>query len=129
MKRIYRIEIEELLQRVVEIEAENVNEADNNEIVVDNISINMEKYEVKLDGKLVTDLKPKEIQLLYFFLTNKNQVFTREQLLDKVWGYEYYGDIRTVDVTVRRIREKIEKDTSNPKIIITKRGVGYYMAT
>ena len=107
--------------------AENVNEADNNEIVVDNISINMEKYEVKLDGKLVTDLKPKEIQLLYFFLTNKNQVFTREQLLDKVWGYEYYGDIRTVDVTVRRIRERIEKDTSNPQILITKRGVGYYI--
>lgn len=53
---------------------------------------------------------------------------TREILLEKVWGYEYYGDIRTVDVTVRRIREKIEKDTSNPKILITKRGVGYYIA-
>ena len=50
-------------------------------------------------------------------------------MLEKVWGYEYYGDIRTVDVTVRRIREKIEKDTSNPKILITKRGVGYYIAT
>ena len=53
---------------------------------------------------------------------------TREVLLEKVWGYEYYGDIRTVDVTVRRIREKIEKNTSNPKILITKRGVGYYLA-
>ena len=51
-----------------------------------------------------------------------------ETLLEKVWGYEYYGDIRTVDVTVRRIREKIEKDTSTPRILITKRGVGYYIA-
>ena len=56
------------------------------------------------------------------------QIVTRETLLEKVWGYEYYGDIRTVDVTVRRIREKIEKNTSNPKITITKRGVGYYLA-
>ena len=56
------------------------------------------------------------------------QVVTRENLLEQVWGYEYYGDIRTVDVTVRRIREKIEKNTSNPKILITKRGVGYYIA-
>ena len=55
------------------------------------------------------------------------QVITREVLLEKVWGYEYYGDIRTVDVTVRRIRGKIEKDTANPKILITKRGVGYYI--
>ena len=52
-----------------------------------------------------------------------------EKLFEKVWGYEYYGDIRTVDVTVRRIREKIEKDTSAPKILITKRGVGYYIAS
>jgi two-component system response regulator VicR len=98
------------------------------EITVDNISINLDKYEVKLDGELITDLKPKEVQLLYFFLTNKNQVFSREQLLDKVWGYEYFGDIRTVDVTVRRIREKIENDTTDPKILITKRGIGYYIA-
>lgn len=57
------------------------------------------------------------------------QVVTRETLLEKVWGYEYYGDIRTVDVTVRRIREKIEKDTSTPQILITKRGVGYYIVS
>jgi len=60
---------------------------------------------------------------------NKMGYEVRETLLEKVWGYEYYGDIRTVDVTVRRIREKIEKDTSSPKILITKRGVGYYIAT
>ena len=56
----------------------------------------------------------------------KDQVFSREQLLERVWGYEYYGDIRTVDVTVRRLREKVEDDSSNPTYIMTKRGVGYY---
>lgn len=104
--------------------AENVNESDNNEIVVDNISINMEKYEVKLDGKLVTDLKPKEIQLLYFFLTNKNQVFTREQLLDKVWGYEYFGGTRTVDVHIKSVREKLYSP-NNKWEIKTIWNVGY----
>ena len=104
--------------------AENVNEPDNNEIVVDNISINMEKYEVKLDGKLVTDLKPKEIQLLYFFLTNKNQVFTREQLLDKVWGYEYFGGTRTVDVHIKSVREKLYSP-NNKWEIKTIWNVGY----
>ncbi len=64
------------------------------------------------------------------YLANQpGQVVTRQTLLEKVWGYEYYGDIRTVDVTIRRIREKIEKDTSAPKILITKRGVGYYVST
>lgn len=104
--------------------AENVNESDNNEIVVDNISINMEKYEVKLDGKLVKDLKPKEIQLLYFFLTNKNQVFTREQLLDKVWGYEYFGGTRTVDVHIKSVREKLYSP-NNKWEIKTIWNVGY----
>ena len=104
--------------------AENVNESDNNEIVVDNISINMEKYEVKVDGKLVTDLKPKEIQLLYFFLTNKNQVFTREQLLDKVWGYEYFGGTRTVDVHIKSVREKLYSP-NNKWEIKTIWNVGY----
>ena len=104
--------------------AENVNESDNNERVVDNISINMEKYEVKLDGKLVTDLKPKEIQLLYFFLTNKNQVFTREQLLDKVWGYEYFGGTRTVDVHIKSVREKLYSP-NNKWEIKTIWNVGY----
>ena len=66
--------------------------------------------------------------MLKFLATQPGQVVTREDLLQKVWGYEYFGDIRTVDVTVRRIREKIERDTRNPKILITKRGIGYYIA-
>ena len=115
--------LEDYLYKKIET-AENVNESDNNEILVDNISINMEKYEVKLDGKLVTDLKPKEIQLLYFFLTNKNQVFTREQLLDKVWGYEYFGGTRTVDVHIKSVREKLYSK-NNKWEIKTIWNVGY----
>ena len=100
------------------------NDANANEVVVDNISLNIKKYEVKLDGKLVTDLKPKEIQLLYFFLTNKNQVFTREQLLDKVWGYEYFGGTRTVDVHIKSVREKLSSK-NNKWEIKTIWNVGY----
>ena len=66
--------------------------------------------------------------MLKFLASETGQVVSREVLLEKVWGYEYYGDIRTVDVTVRRIREKIEEDTSDPKILMTKRSVGYYLA-
>ena len=100
------------------------NQLEESEISVDNISVNMEKYEVKLDGKLVTDLKPKEIQLLYFFLSNRNQVFSREQLLDKVWGYEYFGGTRTVDVHIKSIREKLNSP-DNKWEIKTIWNVGY----
>ena len=88
----------------------------------------MDRFEVMVNGRIV-DLTLREFEVLKFLAAEPGQVITRETLLEKVWGYEYYGDIRTVDVTVRRIREKIEKDTSNPKILITKRGVGYYIAT
>ncbi len=99
-----------------ENKASEENVATKNEITVDNISIDLEKYEVKLDGELITDLKPKEVQLLYFFLTNKNQVFSREQLLDKVWGYEYYGGTRTVDVHIKSVREKLNSPNSKWEI-------------
>ena len=97
-------------------------------IEVGELSINIEKFEVKVRGKVI-DLTLREFEVLKYLANQPGQVVTRETLLEKVWGYEYYGDIRTVDVTVRRIREKIEKDTSSPKILITKRGVGYYIAT
>ena len=93
-------------------------------IEVGELSINIEKFEVKVRGKVI-DLTLREFEVLKYLANQPGQVVTRETLLEKVWGYEYYGDIRTVDVTVRRIREKIEKDTSAPKILITKRGVGY----
>ena len=67
-------------------------------------------------------------EVLRYLANQPGQVISRELLLEKVWGYEYFGDIRTVDVTVRRIREKIEDDTTDPKILITKRGIGYYIA-
>lgn len=92
------------------------------------LSLDYEKFEVRVNDKVV-DLTLREFEVLKYLANQPGQVVTRELLLEKVWGYEYYGDIRTVDVTVRRIREKIEKDTSNPKILITKRGVGYYIAT
>ena len=99
-----------------------------NIIRVNDLELDLDRFEVKVKGKIM-DLTLREFEVLKFLATQPGQVVTREILLEKVWGYEYYGDIRTVDVTVRRIREKIEEDTSAPKILITKRGVGYYIAT
>jgi len=99
-----------------------------NVIKVDDLQLDLDRFEVRVRGEVI-DLTIREFEVLKFLAAQPGQVVTRETLLEKVWGYEYYGDIRTVDVTVRRIREKIEKDTSNPKILITKRGVGYYIAT
>ena len=89
------------------------------------LTLDTNKYEAKILGKNV-DLTLREFELLKFLATQEGQVFSREELLEKVWGYEYYGDIRTVDVTTRRIREKVEKNPSIPKMIMTKRGIGYY---
>ena len=99
-----------------------------NKLEVGELELDLDKFEVKVRGKVI-DLTLREFEVLRFLASQPEQVVTREVLLEKVWGYEYFGDIRTVDVTVRRIREKIEKDTAMPKIIITKRGVGYYIAT
>ena len=98
-----------------------------NIIKVGAVTLDLDRFEVMVDNKTV-DLTLREFEVLKFLASEPGQVFSREVLLEKVWGYEYYGDIRTVDVTVRRIREKIEKDTSNPKILMTKRSVGYYLA-
>lgn len=89
------------------------------------LDLNIERYEVRKDGKIL-DLTLREFELLKFLSAQKGQVFTRETLLEKVWGYEYYGDVRTVDVTIRRLREKIEDTPNKPTYILTKRGVGYY---
>ena len=97
-------------------------------IKIGDLTIDYDKFEVKVKDEVI-DLTLREFEVLKYLANQPGQVVTREMLLEKVWGYEYYGDIRTVDVTVRRIREKIEKDTSAPKILITKRGVGYYIAS
>ena len=84
-----------------------------------------ERYEVTKNGQVV-ELTLRELELLKFLMYQRGQIFSREYLLEKVWGYEYYGDARTVDVTVRRLREKIEDVPSSPEFLLTKRGVGYY---
>lgn len=89
----------------------------------DNIEISLQKYELKLAGKTV-DVPPKELELLYFLASNFNRVFTRDQLLDKVWGFDYLGDSRTVDVHVKRLREKLE-GVSDKWTLKTVWGVGY----
>ena len=97
-------------------------------IEIGELFINLDKFEVKVRNKPI-DLTLREFEVLRYLANQPGQVVTREALLEKVWGYEYYGDIRTVDVTIRRIREKIELDTSSPKLLITKRGVGYYLSS
>ena len=87
--------------------------------------VDRERYEVKKNGQII-DLTLREFELLKFLSSTPSKIYSREVLLEKVWGYEYYGDVRTVDVTVRRLREKIEDDPSAPVYIATKRGVGYY---
>ena len=103
-------------------------DANTNKIIVGDLQLDIDKFETRVKNKVI-DLTLREFEVLKYLANQLGQVVTRETLLEKVWGYEYYGDIRTVDVTVRRIREKIEEDTSNPKILMTKRGVGYYIAT
>lgn len=96
-----------------------------NTIVSGDLVINIERYEVEKRGKVI-DITVREFELLKFLAQQPEKIFSRETLLEKVWGYEYYGDVRTVDVTVRRLREKIEDDPGMPRYIVTKRGVGYY---
>ncbi len=99
------------------------NVSDTDAIKFDNIEISREKYELKLRGQSV-DIPPKELELLYFLAANYNRVFTRDQLLDKVWGFDYLGDSRTVDVHVKRLREKLE-GVSDKWNLKTVWGVGY----
>ncbi|MBR3493991.1 MAG: response regulator transcription factor [Clostridia bacterium] len=94
-------------------------------IRVRGLEVNPTKRTVALDGREIK-LTAKEFDLLQLFITNRGKVFTRKQMLETVWKYDYTGDDRTVDVHIRRLREKIEHDTSQPEFIITKWGVGYY---
>jgi len=92
------------------------------------LAIDCDKYEVKKRGEVI-ELTFREFELLKFLAGHKGRIFSRENLLNKVWDYEFYGDVRTVDVTIRRLREKIEDNPSSPEYIITKRGVGYYFGS
>lgn len=98
-------------------------EANEKEVSYNKLVVNMTKYELKVDGKAV-DTPPKELELLYHLASNPNRVYTRDQLLNEVWGFEYYGDSRTVDVHVKRLREKLE-GVSDQWSLKTVWGVGY----
>lgn len=98
-------------------------EQSNDVIKFDNIEINMDEYTLKLKGKSV-DIPPKELDLIHYLASNYNRVFTRDQLLDKVWGYDFAGDSRTVDVHIKRLREKLE-GVSDKWVLKTVWGVGY----
>ena len=88
-------------------------------------TLDFNRYELYKNGQLI-NLTIREFDLIKYLASQPNKIFSRQKLLESVWDYEYYGDVRTVDVTVRRLREKIEDDPSDPKYIMTRRGVGYY---
>ena len=93
-------------------------------LIIGNLIINQDRHEVKINGQLL-DIKPKEYELLLYFAQHIGQVLTRERLLERVWGWQFSGGTRTVDVHIRWLREKIETNPGNPKRLITVRGVGY----
>lgn len=101
-------------------------EDSSNEIEIGSLTIHPDAYVVSKRGEII-ELTHREFELLHYLAKHIGQVMTREHLLQTVWGYDYYGDVRTVDVTVRRLREKIEDSPSHPAWIVTRRGVGYYL--
>lgn len=108
------------------VNVDNNNTEANSNIEVGDLKILPEAYTVTKNNKEI-ELTHREFELLYYLAQHLGQVMTRENLLQTVWGYDYFGDVRTVDVTVRRLREKIETDPSKPEYLITRRGVGYYL--
>ena len=98
-----------------------------NKIIIKDMQIDSEKY-IAIIGDKKIDLTTKEFELLKMLSAQPDQIFTREQILKGVWGYDFYGDARTVDVTIRRLREKIERNPAEPKYIQTRRGMGYYIS-
>jgi two-component system, OmpR family, response regulator VicR len=112
------------LRRHQKNEEQNVNESQ--DIRIGKLVIHPDAYTVTRNGDEI-ELTHREFELLHYLARHISQVMTREHLLETVWGYDYYGDVRTVDVTVRRLREKIEENPSDPKWIVTRRGVGYYL--
>ena len=116
--------VRELMARVKAVLRRSNSPIDDNIIKFSNVVINFSKHEVSKDGEAI-ELTLKEFELLEILCKNKDKVMTREFLLDKIWGYEYIGETRTVDVHIRHLRKKIEVDDKNPKFIQTVRGIGY----
>ena len=124
--------VRELMARIKanmrRLDRETTQSAENSDIVnVGCFTLDCNRYELYKNGNLI-DLTVREFELIKFLSAQPNKIYSRKSLLEYVWDYEYYGDVRTVDVTVRRVREKIEDDPSQPRHIMTKRGVGYYFA-
>lgn len=118
-------ETKELVARVKAVlrRSEAKDKSDDKELNFTNLSINISNYELKINGQLI-DIPPKELELLHFLASNPNRVYTREQLLEEVWGFDYFGDSRTVDVHIKRLREKLEGVEGN-WTLKTVWGVGY----
>ena len=115
------------LLRRTELTVESQTEStSDSEIVIGDLKIIPDAFLAQKKGKEL-ELTHREFELLYHLATHVGQVMTREHLLETVWGYDYFGDVRTVDVTIRRLREKIEDIPGRPEYILTRRGVGYYM--
>jgi len=118
--------VKAMLRRIDMTDDEQVadKETSSGTIEVGQLEIDLGRHQVSLNG-VVLELSRKEYDLLVFLITNQGQVFSRGQLLSKVWGYDYIGDTRTVDVHIRWLRQKIEADAANPRYLLTVRGVGY----
>lgn len=114
------------LRRHQQVAAVAEEESETTEIEIGSLVIHPDAYVVSKRGETI-ELTHREFELLYYLAQHIGQVMTREHLLQTVWGYDYYGDVRTVDVTVRRLREKVEDNPSHPAWIVTRRGVGYYL--
>jgi two-component system OmpR family response regulator/two-component system alkaline phosphatase synthesis response regulator PhoP len=99
-------------------------QTEENELVRGDLRIDLDRFKVLVRGEEV-ELTPKEFELLRVLATHSGKVYSRDELLEQVWGYEYLGDTRTVDVHVRHLRQKVERDSSNPEYIETLRGIGY----
>ncbi|CDF57846.1 winged helix-turn-helix domain-containing protein [Thermobrachium celere] len=117
--------VRELVARIKAVLRRNTKEEKQQSVInIGNLTIDLERHEVLKDGRKI-ELTLKEFELLKLLVLNKGKVMTRDFLLDKIWGYEYYGETRTVDVHVRHLRQKIEDDDKNPRYIETVRGIGY----
>ena len=120
------MELKSRIRAILRRTASNEKKQSSNRLTMDHVILDTDSRSAWKDGQSV-DLTAKEFDLMELLLRNPGRVYSRENLLNLVWGYEYAGDYRTVDVHVRRLREKMELDPANPTLILTKWGVGYYM--
>ncbi|EID5966524.1 response regulator transcription factor [Listeria monocytogenes] len=114
------------LRRHSQVSSNAAEEEENSELEIGSLIIHPDAYVASKRGETI-ELTHREFELLHYLAKHMGQIMTREHLLQTVWGYDYFGDVRTVDVTVRRLREKIEDNPSHPAWLVTRRGVGYYL--